>query len=77
MALCISWRAPVRMNTASSVETVITGRTMLKVFMAVVLSTNCMPNILWLKKGRFPVRTENRLTTPRLQVGGGKAYGGE
>jgi hypothetical protein len=61
MAFCISWRAPVRMNTASSVETVITGRTMLKVLMAVVLSTNCMPNILWLKKGRFPVRTENGL----------------
>lgn len=50
MVLCISWRAPVRMNTASSVETVITGRTMLKVFIAVVLSTNCMPNILWLKE---------------------------
>ena len=61
MVLCVSWRAPVRMNTASSVETVITGRTMLKVFTAVVLSTNCMPNILWLKKGDFSLELK-RLT---------------
>ena len=58
MACCISWSVPVRMNTANSVETVTTGRTMVNVFMDVVLGRmDCMPNMLWFKNGLF-VRTK-------------------
>ncbi len=48
----ISWSAPVKANTAINVEAVIMGRTILKVFMDVLLGRmDCMPNMLWLKKG--------------------------
>jgi hypothetical protein len=40
--------APVRTNTANTVETVTTGRTMVNVFMEVVLGRmDCMPKMLW------------------------------
>jgi hypothetical protein len=49
----------VRMKTAKIVETVTTGRTMVNVFMDVVLARNCMPNMLWLKN-------RNRLSERKL-----------
>ncbi len=47
LACCTSWRAPVRINTASIVVTVTTGRTIENVLMDVVVGRmDCMPNML-------------------------------
>jgi hypothetical protein len=59
MACCTSWGETVRSKTASIVETVTTGRTMVNVFMDVVGGRmDCMPNMLWLKEQRLRVRIE-------------------